>query len=53
MPLCGRLLLLGEVGCVEFLVDLLVELAVDGGYFGVGDAVAFALAIQDGVDVET
>lgn len=34
-------------------VDLLVQFRVDSADFGVGDPVAFAFTVEDGVDVET
>jgi hypothetical protein len=34
------------------LVDSFVEFAVDDADFGVSDAIAFTLRVEDGVDVE-
>ena len=49
----GVLLLGLRKGCELAVADvqLLGELRVDGADFGVGDAVAFALGVEDWVDV--
>jgi len=54
MPLSGVLFQLCE-GLGEFVgvfVKFLVQLTVDGADFRVGDAVTFALGVEDWVDVE-
>ena len=55
MPL-SRILLLFRSSVAEssrVFVQFLVELAVDGADFWIGDAIAFTFRVEDWVDVET
>lgn len=53
MPLAAVLCLaLPECSKLPGSVNLLIQLGVDGADFWVGDAVSFALRVEDGMNVE-
>ena len=53
MPLAAVLFLaLREGSKLPGSVDLLIELGVDGTDFWIGNAVSFALRVEDGMNVE-